>query len=143
MTRIDFYLLSEHDETARQFFACRLAEKAWQLNNRLLIHTADSTAGYAVDTMLWDFKAESFLPHATLPASQQTPIHIGWNDNTSPHHDLLINLSNTVPSFFSQFARVIEIVTQNEQQLATSRQRFRFYQERGYEIKINDMKKSA
>ncbi|MEZ5538441.1 MAG: DNA polymerase III subunit chi [Pseudomonadales bacterium] len=143
MTRVDFYLLAGNDETARQLFTCRLAEKARQLNNRLLIQTNDSEAGRSMDAALWNFKIDSFLPHATSPASQQIPIHIGWSDNNTPHHDLLINLSDNIPKFFSQFSRVAEIVSQDEQQLAISRQRYRFYQERGYEIKINDMKKST
>lgn len=143
MTRVDFYLLPQHDEKSRQVFACRLAEKAWQLNNRLLLQTTNSETGSELNTLLWSFKADSFLPHATLPASQQTPVHIGWHEEASSHHDLLINLSATIPSFFSRFARVAEIVTQDETQLSISRQRFRFYQERGYDIKIHDMKKSA
>lgn len=143
MTRIDFYLLPQHNEASRQLFACRLAEKAWRLDNRILIQTADNETGEKLDTLLWSFRTDSFLPHAALPASQQTPVHIGWHEDTSTHHDLLINLSATVPSFFSRFARVAEIVTQEESQLSISRQRFRFYQERGYDIKINDMKKSA
>ncbi|HNL92926.1 MAG TPA: DNA polymerase III subunit chi [Pseudomonadales bacterium] len=143
MTRVDFYLLPQHDEKSRQIFACRLAEKAWQLDNRTLIQTTDNETGSALNALLWTFKADSFLPHAILPASQQTPVHIGWQGESSSHHDLLINLSADVPTFFSRFARVAEIVTQDELQLSISRQRFRFYQERGYDIKINDMKKAA
>ena len=143
MTRIDFYLLPQRDEQSRQLFACRLAEKEWQLDNRILIQTDNNEAGSALNALLWSFKTESFLPHATLPASQQTPVHIGWQEEPSSHHDLLINLSTNIPQFFSRFARVAEIVTQDEIQLDISRKLCRFYQERGYDIKINDMKKSA
>ena len=57
-----------------------------------------------------------------------------------PHHDSLINLSADVPTFFgSRFACVAEIVTQDELQLSIAVNAL-FYQERGYDIKINDMK---
>jgi DNA polymerase-3 subunit chi len=143
MTRVDFYLLPEAIEIARQHFACRLAEKAHHLGNRLFIHTCDSQAASTINELLWTFRADSFLPHAISPASQTIPIHINWNEDNPAHHDLLINLTSTVPSFFSRFERVAEIVSQDAQALTDSRQRFRFYQERGYAIKINDMKKTA
>lgn len=101
MTRVDFYLLPQHDEKSRQIFACRLAEKAWQLDNRTLIQTTDNETGSALNALLWTFKADSFLPHAILPASQQTPVHIGWQGESSSHHDLLINLSADVPTFLA------------------------------------------
>jgi len=143
MTRIDFYLLPQRDEQSRQLFACRLADKAWQLGNRILVQTTNNETGSELNALLWSFKADSFLPHAILPASQHTPVHIGWQEESSPHHDLLINLCDDIQPFFSRFSRVAEIVTQDEIQLDLSRKRFRFYQERGYDIKINDMKKSA
>ena len=43
MARIDFYILRQSGEQARQTFACRLAEKAYRLDNTVNIHT-DSKA---------------------------------------------------------------------------------------------------
>lgn len=143
MTQVDFYLLPQAEEASRQLFACRLAEKAWRLGNRLLIHTEHGDSGRTLDALLWTFRPDSFVPHAVLPASQQVPVHIGWENNSGAHHELLINLGDNIPAFFSRFERVAEIVSQNDQQLARSRERFRFYRERGYPINLHDLKKTA
>lgn len=142
MTRVDFYILPQPDDDARWQFACRLVDKTWRLGNRLLVHTANSTIGQKLDELLWSYRPDSFLPHAILPASQLSPVHIGWGDNSGSHHDLLINLGDSIPGFFSRFERVAEIVCQQPEQLATSRERYRFYRERGYELQIHDMKKT-
>jgi DNA polymerase III subunit chi len=141
MTRVDFYILPQADDDARWQFTCRLVDKAWRLGNRLLVHTASSAVGQKLDELLWLSRADSFLPHAVLPASQHSPVHIGWNEDSGNHHDLLINLGDSIPGFFSRFERVAEIVCQQPEQLAASRERFRFYRERGYELQIHDMKK--
>ena len=143
MTRVDFYLLPQADEDARWHFTCRLADKAWRLGNRLLVHTANSNIGGKLDELLWSYRADSFMPHAVLPASQHVPVHIGWGDDSGSHHDLLINLGENIPGFFSRFERVAEIVCQQPEQLAASRERYRFYRERGYELQMHDLKKSV
>lgn len=141
MTRVDFYILPQADDEARWLFACRLVDKAWRLGNRLLVHTASHAIAQHLDELLWTFRTDSFLPHALLPAGKTTPVHIGWGEDSTHHHDLLINLGDSIPGFFSRFERVAEIVTQQPQQLADSRERYRFYRERGYELHINDMNK--
>jgi DNA polymerase-3 subunit chi len=141
MTRIDFYILPIEDDASRWHFTCRLAEKAWRQGNLILLHTANSAMSQHLDALLWSFRADSFLPHDALPTAHQSPVHIGHGDYGGNHHDLLINLGDTIPGFFSRFDRVAEIVTQQPSQITANRERFRFYRERGYEIKINDMKK--
>ncbi len=143
MTRVDFYILPQTDEEARLLFACRLADKAWQLGKRLLLHTASAEVARQLDERLWAFRADSFVPHDVLPASQLSPVHIGHSDDSGKHHDLLINLGHEIPAFFSRFERVAEIVTQQPQQLAQSRERFRFYRERGYALETHDLGKRA
>jgi len=46
---------------------------------------------------------------------------------------LLINLSSSVPPYFAQFERVIELVT--EENKAQARASYSFYKERGYPLK--------
>lgn len=143
MTRVSFYLLPHADEAKRLIFACQLAEKASRLGNRLLVNTASHSVAQQLDRLLWDFRADSFVPHELLPAGKLTPVHIGWGEDSPQHHDLLINLGNSIPGFFSRFERVAEIVTQDSQLLAQSRERYRFYRERGYELDTVDMGKRA
>ncbi len=145
MTRIDFYLLSSPQPDASERTACRLAEKAYRLKHAIYIHTHGQQQTVQIDKLLWTFRDGSFVPHQLhgLDASSNSPVIIGHE--TSPdkelaaHHQLLINLDQTVPPFFSRFERIAEIVSADEQQRKAARERFRFYRDRGYELQTHEL----
>jgi len=60
-----------------------------------------------------------------------------------PHHDVLINLQKDYPPFFSRFTRLIEIVGQDEEDKAHARLRYKFYRDRGYEMRSFDASGAA
>ena len=53
--------------------------------------------------------------------------------------DVLINLASTPPSFFARFERLAEIVAADEAQVQAGRERWRYYRERGYELRVHDL----
>ena len=132
MTRVDFYVL---ESTDREGFVCRLTEKAWRLGHQVLLLVADDGAARQLDELLWTFNDQAFVPHERcgthLPAA---PVLIAPNRDPGNTDDLLINLTDAVPSFFSRFHRVAEIVDTDENHRQTARQRYRFYQQRGYPL---------
>lgn len=140
MTRIDFYVLSSDSREARLQYACRLAHKAWSHNRRIYLHCASEDEAEQLDELLWAFRPEAFLPHALHQDQPDANVVCGWGDDPAPHHDLLINLSNDTPPFFSQFNRLAEILVEHEQVLSPARQRFRFYRERGYPLKTHQIR---
>jgi DNA polymerase-3 subunit chi len=48
--------------------------------------------------------------------------------------NVLINLTDQQPLFFSQFERVAEIIDDNAPVKQAGRERFQFYKQRGYEL---------
>ena len=54
---------------------------------------------------------------------------------------VLINLHDAAPPFFSRFERLAEIVGADEAGTAAARERFRFYRERGYELRTHNLSK--
>jgi DNA polymerase III subunit chi len=133
MTRIDFHsnVPDKHDYT------CRLVRKARAGEYRIVVLTKDRAELAALDERLWTFADRSFLPHvpADDPLAAATPIILADNDEVElPHHDVLINLSERTPAHFARFERMVEIVSAGDQQLAAGRERYRFYQQRGYPI---------
>jgi DNA polymerase-3 subunit chi len=52
--------------------------------------------------------------------------------------DMLINLTANEPSIFSRFTQLVELVGDEEQDKLAARARFKFYRDRGYEIKSID-----
>lgn len=142
MTRVDFYILEDSAGAARQQFVCRLAEKAWQQGHKVYVHTDDADQSSRLDELLWSFRDGSFLPHSldTGPDADSVMVHIGHSDEPLHHDDVLINLGQAVPLFFSRFKRVAEVIAGDEQTRQAGRERFRFYRERGYPLESHTIK---
>jgi DNA polymerase-3 subunit chi len=137
MSRVEFYVLPDSGEIARQQFACRLAEKAYRLNNRVHIHVADRDSLQKLDDLLWTFRDGSFVPHEILGATRgdpESPVTIGCDEASRNNCDLLINLGVTIPGSAASFPRVAEVVTSDEESRAQSRKRFVDYREQGHTL---------
>lgn len=141
MTRIDFYLLSAAGGGAVPA-ACRLCEKAVAAGHRLYILTGNGTTPEAVDGALWSFRQGSFVAHEMYPGTAPEhpaqpplpPILIGTQAPPDSHRDILVNLGSEVPDWFSSFERVLEVVPEDPALRAQSRERYRYYRERGYAL---------
>ena len=142
MARIDFYVLSQSGEQARQLFACRLAEKAYRLDHTVYIHANDSAATDRVDDLLWTFRDGSFVPHHRLgnaAGDMNSPITIGTETDTIEPRDLLINLCDEVPDFAGAFPRVAELVTSDAECKQLGRKRFAEYRDRGHTLESHNV----
>ncbi|HDY84997.1 hypothetical protein LCGC14_0788170 [marine sediment metagenome] len=136
MTRVSFYILKGTKAFDRQVFACRLIEKAYKQGHQIYIHTDDLEQADQINQTLWSFRADSFVPHQLADESSATdcPVLIGYNTKPPRLMDLLINLATEQPIFFSQFERVAEFINDDKQLKLMGRERYRFYQQRGYEL---------
>ncbi len=138
MTKVDFYTGSEDKLRT----ACQLSHKAMQNGLRVLLHVPDEDMADKLDKLLWHFPATAFLPHCHSHAAEAAdmPVVIG-RDETFPHSELLISLHDTCQPFFSRFERVIEIVSQSDDDAKLGRERYVFYKDRGYELRHFDLLK--
>lgn len=138
MTHIDFYILSDDASEARWHFVCRLIEKVTRLGNRVLVTLDHLEEASQLDDLLWTFKPESFIPHQILPGDKQAQVEITTDLQSeiplNNHHNVLINLSQSVPVYFSRFERLSEVVIQQPEILKNTREHYSFYRERGYPI---------
>jgi DNA polymerase-3 subunit chi len=137
MTAIDFYTRV----TDRLEVAAKLVAKAFAQHGRVRVLTSDASATEALDRMLWAQPAIAFLPHCRADSrlAAETPI---WVDHVLEHTGpavVLINLHDEPPPFFSRFERLAEIAGIEETQAAAARERYRFYRERGYELRTHDL----
>jgi len=141
MTRIDFYIIEDDHRQARPLLACRLAEKAYGLDHTIYIHTGDQQQAQQLDQMLWTFRDGSFIPHSLRDdkVADQAPVVIGYDTEPETHNQVLINLDNEVPLFFSRFERVAEVIAGDEEARKLGRERFKFYRDRGYELKTHNL----
>ena len=141
MSRIDFYVLEDAGEAARQLFACRLAEKAYRLRNSVHIRTGDRGLAAKLDELLWTFRDGSFVPHEIAgPQAAEAPVTIGSSDaEMASGSDLLINLSHDLPADIAAFPRIAEIVSSDEDSRAQSRQRFAAYRDLGHTLDTHNI----
>ncbi len=94
-----------------------------------------------MDRLLWTFQEQSFVPHGLLGEADPAcnPILIGDASQATEEHDVLINLAMDVPTFFSRFQRLAECVDNEQAVREASRQRYRFYRDRGYPLKMHEI----
>ncbi|KLT73408.1 DNA polymerase III subunit chi [Neisseria arctica] len=130
-------------------FACRLAQRALQNSNSILIWTDTETAAAKLDIDLWRFNATSFLPHeiwhdGTYPEDVPIVISSGNQLPKQTTAEVVLNLSaafwcDTRP----QPSRVLEIVGTSLEELADARERFKAYKQSGFEIEHHNMQNKA
>jgi len=77
---------------------------------------------------------------ASDPQVRETPVVIDWQANQLCQDDILVNLTQRQLTVFSRFRQFVELVGVDEKDKALARQRFKFYRNRGYEIKHFDEK---
>ena len=142
MTRVDFYVLPEDSESGPALTACQLCEKAVADGKTVHLHVPDSALAGDMDKLLWTFRQGSFIAHERLGDSAEEPapaVLIGDAEPPVSHQDVLINLDAAVPAFFSRFDRVLEIVHGDAANRAKSRERFKFYRDRGYTLETHKL----
>jgi DNA polymerase-3 subunit chi len=142
MARVDFYVLAQVDERARHLLACKLAEKAWRLENTVYIHAKNRSDAERLDEMLWTFRDGSFVPHGLAgrdDGTEVSPIMIGYGEQGIGTRDLLINLCDEIPSTFEGFPRVAELVTSDESCREKSRKRYAVYRDQGHELNTHKL----
>ncbi len=138
--QVDFYLLSDEKPEALLLCACRLVEKAYQQSLSVWVWCADEAQTETFDLLLWDFKKESFIPHARVEEtlSFHSPILISTNYSDACEAELLLNLSNQqVTTVNPTLSRILEIVPPLESEKEKSRTRYRAYREAQYQLKTH------
>lgn len=132
MTLIDFYSGSNN----KLHTACRLSAKVMQQDLKITIYAPDNKTAEQLDSLLWTFASTVFIPHCRVDdkLAFETPVTISQDGDLLPHDNVLINLHDQHPPFFSRFLRLIEISEITTEDTEAARIRYRFYRDRGYNI---------
>lgn len=142
MTKIDFHILPTEQSNERFHYAARLVMKAQTHGHRVLIALNSEEELNAMSTQLWAVTPDSFLAHNVITEVDCT-IALTFNDECGEHFDILVNLSDAIPPYFTRFNRVFEVVSQSSHVLTSSRERYRYYQDRGYDMTRHDLREKA
>jgi DNA polymerase-3 subunit chi len=141
MPTFDFYIIEESQVNARLRLTCRLIEKAYKNRHRIYVHTDSETTAHQLDEMLWTYREDSFLPHNLYGDGPEPapPIQIGFAVTPEKQRDILINLSKDVPIFYTQFTRVLEIISNETEIQAAGREHYKQYRADGHPINIHKL----
>jgi len=128
-------------------YACRLLRKASRQGAPVVV-TGPMPVLASLDRALWTFDALEFLPHVMLRAGQTVPdrlrrtkVWLSEDPAASGHSEVLVNLgldALDTPRGFESFARVIEVVSSEENDRVAARQRWKYYAARGYVIERHE-----
>ncbi|MHB1085689.1 MAG: DNA polymerase III subunit chi [Thiobacillus sp.] len=141
MTEIIFYTFADNPlDVAR-----RVASKAHGQGKQVMIYAPDTKVADTIDRLLWTTPALGFVPHCrdTDALAAETPVLIGANPDALQAADVMINLHFDQPPAFARFERLVEIIDQTDAGREQGRERYRFYQTRGYALQSHDMRQHA
>ena len=143
MSRVDFYVLSEGAPDAIWRCACRIIEKAFDLEHRVYVRVANATEAQRLDEILWTFSDRAFIPHQVWnleePTHEVVKVLIGESPAPASHRDVLVNISGKFPEELTAFSRIAEIVDTDPERKRLSRELYKQYREAGCALDTHNL----
>ncbi|WP_290614358.1 DNA polymerase III subunit chi [Arsukibacterium sp. UBA3155] len=138
---VTFYVLAEPQHptenelstTPAHFaLACQLCANFYRANQRVFVYTASQQDAELIDQLLWQFDADSFVPHnlSGEGPARGAPVEISWQAPRQSRQ-ILINLATDIPAFASRFNDIIEFVPSQAAAKAQARERYKQYRQSG------------
>lgn len=136
MTKVSFYRLSG-DKIALLWLVDSLLKISKQRRLDVLIYLDSELKAERLQRALTShINDQSALEIGPIPGVRQC---ITWRDDPGEHHGLLVNLSATIPVWFSRFDQMVEVVGGNATYVEKKRENYRFYRHRGYPLRYLDV----
>ncbi|MBF6615655.1 MAG: DNA polymerase III subunit chi [Candidimonas sp.] len=143
MVRIDFAFGAPD----RLRMACQVVRKHYLAGRPLVVYTQDAQELARFDRLLWSFEPTAFIPHVlagdplaaesavTLTSSLPTELP-GGATGLPPW---LINLDAGCPPTAEGYERILEIVSDRDDDKQAARERWRQYQSAGHTLNAHDV----
>jgi DNA polymerase-3 subunit chi len=145
--RVDFYVLKTSTAKERWTFACRLTEKAYLRDLKVVLVSETADDARVIDELLWTFNERSFVPHDILrdqPSfDASTPVRLTFDLDAVEAADLLVNLSGSLPARLERFSRIAEIIDADDERRRLGRERFKAYRELKLPVETHQLDAAA
>lgn len=143
MVRIDFAFGVRH----RLRTACEVVHKHYLAGRRVIVYTRDHKRLAYFDRLLWGFDPAAFVPHVSSddPLAPDTAVVLTDTDPLQARERAaaadawLLNLDLDCPPGADAFSRILEIVSDNEQDKAAARARWRSYLAAGHDLRAHNV----
>lgn len=132
-------------------YTCRLLRKAAGSGVRVMV-LSDVATTRRLDAALWNVSQTDFVAHCDAAAEasiqRRSPVLLVTVSDADVRahaqtYGVLVNLTDDVPDGFQAFARVIEVVSLDEEDRQFARRRWKRYTDLGYPIQKHDLKLRA
>jgi DNA polymerase-3 subunit chi len=144
--RVDFYVLKSAAARQRWAFVCRLTEKAYLKDLKIVIVSDTLADAQALDELLWTFNDRSFIPHKVCLDEQSvdpaTAVHLTV-ETALPTADLLVNLAQRLPAQFQRYARIAEVIDADGERRRLGRERFKAYRDLKLPLETHQIDETA
>ncbi len=138
MTEISFHF-NVPDKMA---YACRLLRKAVNAGTSVKV-AADASTLAQLDIALWTFSSLDFVPHCRADSDvftvAQSPVVLGDGASPDSGRQILLNMGHEVAIGYERFERLIELVSNDDDDRHAARSRWKQYTSRGYAITRHDL----
>ena len=118
-------------------YTCKLLRKASLAGARLAVLGLPEVLA-RLDVELWAMGPQDFVAHVRTPSTaqalQRSPVTLCDDAAQALDCSVLVNLGAQLPAGFEGFARLIEIVSQDDADRQAARTRWKHYANRGYAI---------
>ena len=134
MTEIFFYHLTS---TSLDHALPKLLEKTMQGSFRVLVKVTSTEEAERLNSWLWSYNPESFLPHGTAKDgySEQQPIFISPEEENPNGANLIIMTCGQFLSSTGDYSRVLDIFNgEDEAQVSAARERWKNYSAQGHAL---------
>ena len=138
MARVDFAFGAQ--EKLSQ--ACQTTLRQFLAGQKIVVYCSDLSRLKAFDLKLWAVDDAAFVPHvmADDPLAPKTPIVMVHQNleqalSNAPADAWLLNLDNEAPASLGAVSRVLEIVSDDEDDKTAARARWRCYQAAGHDVR--------
>ena len=136
MTEVIFV---EVTQNLMEMRACAIAERTYVKGDRLQIIAADQQQAVRLDSLLWTFRPDSFVPHGLLEGEKDDnvpPVLICAREERFPGFDFLLMLDYCPVEIVGQFSNAIHLVVlDNPERLEASRRYWSQLKEAGFTLR--------
>ena len=123
MTNIQFYIIETDNLAERASYALQLALRQLALGKHLHIHTGSASV-----------TREILQQFANKLGNGDEKLSVDHQGEPGNEREILLNLADEVPHFFSSFETTLEIICAGDTSSEMGRERYRYYQSRGYPL---------
>jgi DNA polymerase III subunit chi len=123
-------------------YLCRLLRKVSNAGMRAMV-LAPQPLARELDQVLWTFSQEDFISHVMntddIALQKRSAVVLASEECDAGLREVLINCLQGVPSGFTNFEKVVEIVGTDDDDRAWARQRWKYYTQQGFALIRHDV----